>query len=271
VQVPRYLPGELADKPPHYAAAREGRLGESGFVIDPEFPMPGQNLGQDFRRVDDVWARASLARYSWAIGQIDSCVGTLLDALDGLGLADETLVIFTSDHGELGGAHGLWMKGPFSYDEATAIPLLVRWPRGGIEGGRVDDGLVSITDLAPTILAAAGVPAPPAMDDGLDVLAQWRGDRRVRESLVLEYLDDPRLLSSATILTESWKLTQYLGGVYAGREDEVGELYPHGEGEIENLWRDRSLRKVREDHVDALRRVVPPLAQWRLPPRVGGV
>ena len=164
-------------------------------MLDPDFPMPGQNLGQDFREIDAEWARAALGRYYWAIEQIDACVGRLLDELDLLGLADDTIVLFLSDHGELGGAHGLWMKGPFSYEETTAIPLLVRWPAGAITGGRTDGGLVSMTDLAPTLLAAAGVPVPRAMDDGMDLLPQWRDGTRVRESVVLEYLDDPRLSS----------------------------------------------------------------------------
>nr|WP_231126671.1 sulfatase-like hydrolase/transferase [Motilibacter aurantiacus] len=268
---PAYVPGEHADKPPHYRAAREGRLREAGYVLDPGFPMPGQCHGQDFRAVDEEWARATLSRYHYAIEQIDACVGQLLDELDALGIADDTIVVFTSDHGELGGAHGLWMKGPFSYEESTAIPLLVRWPNGGIRGGRVDDGLVSLTDLAPTLLRAAGVEVPLRMDDGHDLLPQWRGERRVRESVVLEYLDDPRLLASATIVTDSWKLTAYLGGVYAGREDEVGELYDAGGGELVNLWDDEGSRKAKAEHLDALHRAVPPLSMWRVPPRVGGV
>jgi uncharacterized sulfatase len=233
--------------------------------------MPGQNLGQDFRAVDETWARAALGRYHWAIEQIDGCVGRLLDELDVLGLADDTVVVFTSDHGELAGAHGLWMKGPFSYEETTAIPLLVRWPAGGIRGGRLDEGLVSITDLAPTLLSAAGVAVPTEMDDGQNLLPQWQDGLRVRESVVLEYLDDPRLLSAATVITDSWKLTRYLGGVYAGAEDRVGELYETGGRELVNLWDAPFARKAREQHEDALRAVVPPLRRWRLPERVGGV
>jgi arylsulfatase A-like enzyme len=271
IEVPRVLDDELDDKPPHYRAARNGRLLEEGFILDPDFPTPGQNLGQDFREVDDDWARALLGRYHWAIEQIDGCVGRLLSELEALGLADDTLVVFTSDHGELAGAHGLWMKGPFSYEQAAAIPLLVRWPSGGIDGGRVDDGLVSITDLAPTVLTAAGVAVPAAVDDGLDLLPQWRGERSVRDALVLEYLDDPRLLASATVITHSWKLTSYLGGVYAGREEEVGELYDTSGGEIVNLWHEPAHQKVKSEHLEAVQRLVPPVSAWRLPPRTGGV
>jgi hypothetical protein len=109
------------------------------------------------------------------------------------------------------------------------------------------------------------------MDDGVNLLPQWQDGTRVRESLVLEYLDDPRLVSAATIISDSWKLTRYLGGVYAGREDEVGELYETGGSERLNLWDAPFARKAREQHLEALLRVVPPLDRWRLPQRVGGV
>jgi arylsulfatase A-like enzyme len=233
--------------------------------------MPGQNVGQDFREVDDAWARAALARYHWAIEQIDGQVGRVLAELDALGLADDTLVVFVSDHGELGGSHGLWMKGPFSYPETTAVPLVARWPGGDVVGGRTDDGLASLTDLAPTLLTAAGVPVPASMDDGHDLLPQWRGERRVRESVVVEYLDDPRIICSATVVTDSWRLTRYLGGAYAGREDEVGELYDADGGERTNLWHAPASRKAKDEHLDLLARTVPALSQWRLPPRVGAV
>jgi uncharacterized sulfatase len=268
VVVPQHVEGELDDKPLHYRAAREGRLEAEGFILDPELPMPGQNTGQDFRQVDDAWARQALARYHGMIEQIDGQVGRLLAELEALGLAEDTLVVFTSDHGELGGAHGLWMKGPFSYEETTAVPMLVRWPGGGISGGRTDPGLVSLTDLAPTVLAAAGVPAPASMDDGHDLLPQWRGERRVRDRVVVEYLDDPRVLGTATVVTDSWKLTQYLGGAYG---DGVGELYDTGGGEVRNLWDDPVARKAKAEHLDLLERDVPRLRDWRTPPRVGAV
>ncbi|RJK95385.1 sulfatase family protein [Vallicoccus soli] len=268
VVVPRHLEGELDDKPEHYRAAREGRLREAGFVGS--LPMPGQNHGQDFREVDEAWARAALGRYHWAVEQIDAQLGRLLAGLDDLGLAEDTLVLFTSDHGELGGAHGLWMKGPFSYEEASGVPLLARWP-AGLPAGRVDPGLAGIADLAPTILSAAGVPVPPAMDGGLDLLPQWRGERTVRDHVVLEYLDDPLLLASATVVTPEDKLTAYLGGAYAGREDEVGELYAHGEGELVNRWHGTGSRSRRDALLDVLHEEVPPLERWRLTPRLAGV
>ena len=56
---------------------------------------------------------------------IDEQMGRVLQCLDDLGLADQTLVIFTTDHGELLGDHGLWMKGPFHYEELVRVPLLI--------------------------------------------------------------------------------------------------------------------------------------------------
>jgi arylsulfatase A-like enzyme len=147
---------------------------------------------------------------------------------------------------------------------------VVRWTAGGIAGGRTDDGLVSLTDLAPTLLAAAGLPAPASMDDGLDLLPQWRGERRVRDRVVVEYLDDPRVLCTATVVTDSWKATQYLGGAY-GPAGSVGELYDTAGGEVRNLWDDPTARKAKREHLELLERDVPRLRDWRTPARVGAV
>lgn len=85
----------------------------------------------------------------------DRHLGTVLDALSALGLEDETVVVVTSDHGELAGAHRQRNKGPFMFKENIRVPLLVRHPRHGIAGETA--ALCSSIDLAPTLLSLAGV------------------------------------------------------------------------------------------------------------------
>lgn len=101
--------------------------------------------------------------YYAALALIDDEVGRVLAALEETGLADNTLVIFTSDHGDALGDHGLFVKGVHLYDEAVRVPLIMRWP-GHIAGGQRVTTVTQLHDLAATILAAAQVAVPADMD-----------------------------------------------------------------------------------------------------------
>jgi arylsulfatase A-like enzyme len=147
---------------------------------------------------------------------LDKNVGRILDAVDRLGLADHTLVIYTSDNGTYLGEHHLGDKRS-AYEESMRVPLLVRLP-GVIAPGSISDAMVLNIDLAPTILDLAIREIPPAMQ-GLslrplfsDTTAQWR------EAFIYEYWQenefwiDPWLPRTPTILavrTPRYKLVTY--------------------------------------------------------------
>ncbi|HWG84343.1 MAG TPA: sulfatase-like hydrolase/transferase [Deinococcales bacterium] len=265
-----FVEGELDDKPPHFRTIREGRLAGSPYLG--EYPMAGQHTGQDYRLVGPEWAHANIDRYLGMVELMDHETGRILAALDLLGLAENTLVVFTSDHGELLGEHGIWMKGPLHYDGVLRVPLLARWPRG-LPAGRSDAHLASLTDLAPTFLAAAGVPVPPEMDGGTSLLPQWRGEGVVRSAAFVECVDDPGTLDLATVVTATHKLTAYRGGAYAGREAEVGELYDleSDPGELVNRWLDPAYREVKEELVAMLAGRLPSRDARRMAPRIASV
>ena len=104
--------------------------------------------------------RESIAHY-WAYCTLeDALLGEVLDALDATGQADDTLVIFLSDHGDYAGAHGLYLKGVAAFREAYHIPCIMRWPKGINNPGRSVDEFVTLADFAPTFLDIAGVTAP---------------------------------------------------------------------------------------------------------------
>ena len=105
--------------------------------------------------------------YLNSIRAVDQQVLLLLDELDNLGLDDDTIVVFTSDHGELAGAHGLRGKGPFAYQEAIHLPMHVVHP--DVRGGQNLHALTSHLDLVPSLLAMAGVASR-----GIDELAGRR-------------------------------------------------------------------------------------------------
>lgn len=101
-------------------------------------------------------ARERMANYGGKIALIDEWIGRILRVLEASSLAEKTLVIFLSDHGELGGDHGRYNKSVF-YEGAVRIPLVLRWP-AAIPPGRRVDALVEQTDLFATVVAAAGLP-----------------------------------------------------------------------------------------------------------------
>ena len=95
--------------------------------------------------------------YINSIRSVDIQIGTILAELDALGMTDKTIIVFTSDHGEMAGAHGLRGKGPFSYEESIHVPLTIVHPH--VKGGQECQSLTSHIDIAPTLLSLAGVSA----------------------------------------------------------------------------------------------------------------
>ncbi len=98
--------------------------------------------------------------YYGMVTLIDGEIGKILDFLDERGLAQETLLVFTSDHGDYQGDHGLIAKSPALYDALVRVPFIVRW-NGQIDANRRDHRFVSHIDLLPTFAAAADLPCPP--------------------------------------------------------------------------------------------------------------
>ncbi|MHC4717227.1 MAG: sulfatase-like hydrolase/transferase, partial [Planctomycetota bacterium] len=111
---------------------------------------------------------------------LDDMVGEMLDALDERGLADDTLVIFTSDHGTQAGAHGIepWAK-KMPYEESLLVPFVMRLP-GLLDGGVRRDVLTSPVDIFPSLCGLCGVPTPRTVA-GVDLSAAWCGRDGARQ------------------------------------------------------------------------------------------
>ena len=105
---------------------------------------------------EDEWRQ--VIRHYWACClQVDDYFGQILAALDKTGQADNTLVLFCSDHGDYAGDHGLLCKGIPCFTGAYHVPALIRWPDGITDPGREVDEFVNLVDIAPTLLEAVGV------------------------------------------------------------------------------------------------------------------
>jgi len=131
-------------------------------------------------------ARRDLAGYYAHCSALDECFGDLLAAVDDAGMADDTVVVFTSDHGDMLGSRGQWKK-QRPYEESISVPLVIRDP--GASGGLSVETVIDTPDLMPTLLALAGI-RPPAEVQGRDLSAVLRGEDPAPDgdALIASYL-----------------------------------------------------------------------------------
>lgn len=220
--LPQAHPEEFDAKPPIH---RAWTLGSRGGQF--EFANPG---GVHLSREQ---LATMTAGYYGMVSQLDHAIGRVLGVLEERGLLDDTLVIATTDHGELLGHHQMVFKGPLHYDDLLRVPLVARGP--GFAAGEVRDDPVGTIDLAPTALSAAGLAVPESME-GAPL-----HDTAAREHVLTE--DDFDIvfrLSLRTLATRRHKLTRYEAS------PEVGELYDLEDdpAELVNRWNDPTLASV---------------------------
>ena len=134
-------------------------------------------------------------RYFGEITQIDSAFGSILDTLDEQGLRDNTVVIFTSDHGEMAGAQGMFGKGVM-YDESMRVPLIVRMPEQ--VQGQLCNIPISTVDFFPTFLELASI--EKVETEGRSLLPLFNGQDLPKTSIFSEYIDD-----ACIIHHDGWK------------------------------------------------------------------
>ena len=162
--------------PPHDPWTAENTPADLAAHFDPaHFPNPPNYAGVD-DPYGDAWSRLSSedraelpmwrANYAAQVCAVDRNLGRLMAAMDELGLSRDTLLVFSSDHGEMFGAHGRRAKNTF-YEEACRVPLLFRRP-GAIPAAQVSDACIGTVDLMPTILGLLGLETPGDVE-GLDL------------------------------------------------------------------------------------------------------
>lgn len=195
-----------------------------------EYARPGEDKAVGDRR---HW-RGTLA----CVSQVDDVFGMLLRYLDEHGLADNTIVIYSSDHGGYHGVHGIREKAPGICSNAVcSIPLLWRAP-GVTVAGAVREALVESVDFAPTLAALCGVP-PMESVDGRDLTPVLRGETAaVREVAVTENA------WSKSLRWERWRFVHYQREMFAGQDE--GELYDLAADpqETRNLYREPQAQGV---------------------------
>ncbi|MBW7457588.1 sulfatase [Paenibacillus sepulcri] len=232
--IPSIYPGEHDRNPPHFAKTQEeapdfSDLRETGFGIHGYRSHLHYGYGTDFP-LTDAHRKKLVAVYYGMISMMDKYIGRILDKLDELGLTDNTIVVFTTDHGHFFGQHGLQFKGGFHYEDLIKLPFIVRYP-GHVPAGQTSQAIQSLVDLAPTFLSFSGLAVPLPMT-GVDQREVWLGQQaKARDHAIVEFRHEPTTIHQKTYINERYKITVYYNQTY-------GELFDLKEdpGEIHNLW-----------------------------------
>jgi arylsulfatase A-like enzyme len=159
-----------------------------------------------------------MSRYYGEISLIDAQMGRLLEHLNALGLTEDTLVIFTTDHGDTMGAHKIWNKDYTMYDEIYRVPLIIRWPGVVDTGGICDTYVHHFIDLTPTLLEVAGVDVPAGLH-GQTLLPLMKGEpqERLREAFCEFHGCHMGLYTIRMLQTDRYK--------YVFHTNDIDELY----------------------------------------------
>jgi uncharacterized sulfatase len=228
IEVPAAAVGEHEKNPPHFQMTQQQK---------PDFSVYKEPDGNGCHGFSShVGMRESLAKdiaiYYGMISMMDHYIGKTLDKLEELGLADDTLVVFTTDHGHFFGQHGLCAKGPFHYEDMIKVPFIASLP-GVITGGVRTDAMLTLVDLAPTFLDFAGIPVPRVMT-GKSQKPVFEGSLgSVRDHITVENHHQPTKVHLKTYVDARYKITVYYN-------EEYGELFDleRDSGELRNLWDD---------------------------------
>ncbi len=198
----------------------------------------------------EQWAPL-VGRYLGELTLLDGQIGRLLQELQVLGIQDNTIIIYTCDHGDLCGAHGMIDKHYVMYEDVVRVPLLIRWP-GKIKGGsRCDDFVIHTLDLARTLCEIAGATVPESFQ-GESLLPCMEGKGNGRQDVLCMYHGNQfGLFSQRMVRNRRWK---YIWNGTA--EDELYDV-EHDKGELHNRAADPACREV----LTALRRR---LHQWMM-------
>ena len=186
--------------------------------------------------VRETDVREAIALTYGSITMIDDAIGEILATLDRLGLTQNTVVVFTSDHGDYMGDHQLMFKGPIHYDGLIRVPFIWADP-SSTRHDVASNALAGTVDIGATVLARAGLaPSHGTQGRSLLPLVEDRVDL-VRQGIVVEednqrvFLGFDRPVRMRTLVTDRWRLTVYRGVSW-------GELYDLENDPLEmtNLW-----------------------------------
>jgi arylsulfatase A-like enzyme len=242
--LPKHRARDLERRPWWHKATLEGRPQLADAAL--------YNVRAKMSRIPDQSDRQlaeMTANYYGMISLVDHNVGRIVTALDDLGLARDTLVVYTTDHGDMLGNHGMYLKGPWPYEDLLRVALVARGP--GVAAGAVVAEPVSTLDLAATFCEYGGVAQPAALQ-GRSLRRLLSGAGETRDVAYSEWhVHASRCgvgLQLRTVRTKTHKCTFELGSG-------AGELYDlaNDPGEMDDRFDDPGCAKVRRELEDMMR------------------
>jgi arylsulfatase A-like enzyme len=204
------------------------------------------------------WQENDWRYYMWAyyrqVEMVDAQIGRVLDALEETGLDKNTLVVFTSDHGEGLGEHQMVRKG-YLYDSATRVPLIFSMP-GTVPSGKINtESMTGIIDLVPTFCDFAGVPIPPGLNHAQSLCPVLIGEQKApfRPMVVTENNDPARNRPTAAAAGRQLRTGKYKYITYFDQSVEQLFDMENDPGETVNLALSDTYQAVLESHREMLR------------------
>lgn len=205
IKLPESVKDDLTNKP---SSQRRGTAREL-FV---------KEIGSEIADNEMKKLREIYARYLGLMHLVDLNVGRLIDKLNSLLIAQDTIVVFTSDHGDMMGAHGMFFKGLFMYEEITRVPLIISWPKHLPKGKEVGT-LTSMIDLTPTLLDLMDIEKPISMV-GESMRQLWDYSHNIRNAIFMELFESYGEWGPIfSIRTKKYKYNWY-----AGDNDELYDI-----------------------------------------------
>lgn len=238
MDIPETVNDDISDMPLHYRVTREENPDKSIWAEgNPSYPVHG--IAQH------RWTKEKLqqnkAIYYGMVSMMDHYIGKILDHLEENGQIDNTLIIFTTDHGAFIGHHGLVGKGVFDYEDAVKIPFIASY-KGKMPQGVRSQALISLVDIAPTILGMAGKKIPRCMT-GIDQTDVFMGNKKeIRNHVIVENRFQMTKFYVCTYIDKHYKLAFDMNS----NEGELFDL-KNDPNELINLWNDEKYKDIKTE------------------------
>jgi uncharacterized sulfatase len=239
IPVPEFDESEFDNKPPFY----KSKVEKGHYDLKEELGSKDWHCVQTSKQYEMHKKKYQniMASYYAMISLMDHHIGRIFDALEERNMLDNTIIIFTSDHGDYLGNHGLWWKGLPAYEDIHRIPLIIAHPECRTKGTQ-SNALHSHVDFGNSFLHAAGIKTPP-LQQGCNQIPAWLDNKTsIRDWALIEFRPTETDFMQKVFYNQDYKLVLYHNMKY-------GELYdiksdPHQKN---NLWDDPDSQQLKQD------------------------
>jgi len=215
-----------------------------GFFKEMHMGLSPGNEKYDLSKITDTGWKTLISKYWGMVSLIDYNIGRIIKKLEEVNKLDNTIIIFTADHGELLGDHGLLFKGPFHYDSLIHIPMIMKFGKTFRDNRNEKNisGLTQHIDIMPTILDYTGIKIPDGVQ-GRSLRSNISGkSTKYSDYVLVDHNTGDWGFNVKTLRSNEFRMTYYAGKDY-------GELYDliKDPNELYNLWDDNNYKNIRDE------------------------